>query len=82
MHKGTPEEKTLYTNEEVIPYILEKPVNSLGRLYNSTLSDRGQVAEIRKDIAKAINATDKTFLPGKLKLWRLQFGLWQRWPCD
>ena len=67
-------------------------MKSLGRWCNSTLSDQGQVDELKEFIVKAIsitdktflpiNSTDKTFLPGKLKLWCLLFGLLRRmwWP--
>ena len=34
----------------VFPSIVEKPVKTLGRWYNSTLSDRGQVEEPRESI--------------------------------
>ena len=80
--KGKLVEERFYIDGEVIPSIVEKPVKSLGRWYNSTLSDRGQVSELREFIVKAISTIDKTFLPGKLKLWCLQFGLLPciRWP--
>ena len=68
-------EERFYIDGEVIPSLVEKPVKSLGRWYNSTLSDRGQVSDHRKFIVKASSITDKTFLTGKLKLWCLQFGL-------
>ena len=66
--KGTLVEERFYTEVEVIPSIVEKHVKSLGRWYNSTLSDQGQVEELREFIVKAINTIDKTFLSGELKL--------------
>ena len=38
-------EENVYIDGEVLPSILEKLVNSLGRWYNSTLTDQGPVAE-------------------------------------
>ena len=75
-------EESFYTDSEVISSIVEKPVKSLGRWYNCTLSDRGEVEELREFIVKTINTIDKTFLLDKLKLWCLQFGLLPRirWP--
>ena len=57
-------------------------MKSLGSCYNSTLSDQGQVSELRQLIVKAISTFDKTFLSGKLKLWCMQFELFPciRWP--
>ena len=51
----------------MIPSIVEKPVKSLGRWYNSTLSDRGQVGVLREYIFKAINIIDET-LSGQFKI--------------
>ena len=61
-------EESFYIDGEVIYSIVETPVTSLGRWYNSTLSDQGQVEELREFIVKAINTIDKTFLSGELKL--------------
>uniref|UniRef100_A0A3B1K6T8 Reverse transcriptase domain-containing protein n=1 Tax=Astyanax mexicanus TaxID=7994 RepID=A0A3B1K6T8_ASTMX len=67
---------------EVIPSILEKPIKSLGRWYTAALNDKEQVEGLRTEMVEAINRIDKSFLPGKLKLWCLQFGLLPRlrWP--
>ena len=80
-------EEGFHINGELIPAIVEKPVKSLGRWYNSSLSDRGQVSEFRESIVKAFSTIDKTLLPGKLKVWCLQFGLllcimWPLTVCD
>ena len=58
----------IYIDGEVIPSVVEKPVKSLGKWYNSTL--------LRLSV-------HKIFLPGKLKRWCLELGLFpcmQRWP--
>ena len=46
--KGKMVEERFYIDGEVILSLVEKPVKSLGRWYNSTLSDRGQVSDHRK----------------------------------
>ena len=80
--KGKLVEETFDIDVEVIPSIVEKPVKSLGRWYNSTLSDWEQVLELREFIVRVFSTINKTFLPGKLKLWCLQVGLLPRvrWP--
>lgn len=55
---------------------IEKPVKSLSRWYNSMTKDRLQSVENEFNYTIHTNYTiDKTFLPGTLKLWCLQFGL-------
>ena len=69
--KGKLLEERFYIDSEVIPSIAEKPVKNLSTWYNSysyytiqwsTFSDRLQSLE-----NSSVIATDKTFLPGKLK---------------
>ena len=64
-----------------IPTVSEQPVKSLGRWYNASLRDKDQVQQIRQDITNSLENI-KTLLPGKLKLWFLQFGLLPQvmWP--
>ncbi|XP_076879265.1 uncharacterized protein LOC143527830 [Brachyhypopomus gauderio] len=80
--KGKLTQEKYVMEGEVIPSILEKSVKSLGRWYTAALNDKEQVVELRKELGEAINSIDKSFLPGKLKLWCLQFGLLPRlrWP--
>lgn len=80
--KGKLKQERFMMEGEVIPSIQEKSVKSLGRWYTAALNDKEQVVELRKDMVEAINRIDKSFLPGKLKLWCLQFGLLPRirWP--
>ncbi len=68
--------------EEPIPTVAEKPVKSLGRWYHATLKDSEQVDQLRQDTMCGLESINKTMLPGRLKLWCLQFGLLPRlmWP--
>jgi len=57
-------------------------VKSLGQWYDASLKDKEQVDQLRKDVASGLENIDRTALPGKLKLWCMQFGLLPRllWP--
>ena len=47
--KGKVIDKRFAINEEVMPTVLEKPVKSLGRWYDKSLSDKSQVEEFRQE---------------------------------
>ncbi|XP_078118984.1 uncharacterized protein LOC144525794 [Sander vitreus] len=59
-----------------------KPVKSLGRWYDASLKDKEQVEQLRKEVASGLENIDRTLLPGKLKLWCMEYGLLTRllWP--
>ena len=67
---------------EIIPTVKEKPVKSLGRWYAGTLNDKGRGMEITKQAEEGLKKIDDSKLPGKYKIWCLQFGLYPRlgWP--
>lgn len=69
-------------DEDPIPTVSEHPIKSLGRWYNASLKDKDQVKQIRQDLRNNLQSINGTLLPGKLKLWCLQFGLLPRimWP--
>lgn len=75
-------EVRFFIGVEPIPTVREKPVKSLGRLYEKSLSDRGQGKEIQQTAESGMKAIDNTSLPGKFKCWCLQFVLYARllWP--
>ncbi len=80
--KGKLSEHRFYVGEEPIPTVAEKPVKSLGRWYHATLKDSEQVDQLGQDTMSGLESINKTMLPGRLKLWCLQFGLLPRlmWP--
>ena len=80
--KGQLKDVRFCIGDDPIPTVSEQPVKSLGRWYNESLRDKDQVQQIRQDIADGLENINKTLLPGKLKLWCLQFGLLPRvmWP--
>ena len=80
--KGKLSEHRFYVDKEAIPTVSEKPVKSLGRWYHATLKDTEQVNQLTQDTICGLESISKTMLPGRLKLWCLQFGLLPRlmWP--
>ncbi len=82
--KGQIVNERFYINDEPIPTILEKPIKSLGRWYNTDLKDAKQVEQLKQDTISGLKQINSTALPGKLKLWCLQFGLLPRlmWPIS
>ncbi|CAM4720493.1 unnamed protein product [Leuciscus chuanchicus] len=80
--KGKLTDQRFNINETPIPLVSEQPVKSLGRWYNASLKDAEQCDQLREETIKGLVSIDKTSLPGKLKLWCLQFGLLPRlmWP--
>ena len=65
-----------------MPAIHQKSVKSLGRMYEGNLSDRSKGMEIYHQLEEGLLKIHKTNLPGKYKLWILQFALYPRieWP--
>ena len=80
--KGKLSDQRFLIGDEPIPTVSEKPVKSLGRWYDASLKDKEQVDQLRKDVASGLENINRTALPGKLKLWCMQFGLLPRllWP--
>ena len=84
IYRGKVSDRKFAIDDEEIPTIREKSVKSLGRWYNVDLNDAEQVVQFRKDVAEGLDRIDKSGLPGKLRLWCLQFGLYPRlmWPMS
>ena len=82
LHKGKQKQEKFTIAGEQMPTIKEEPVKSLGRWYAGTLSDRSRGVEIMNQAVEGLKAIDQTKLPGKYKIWCLQFALYPRlaWP--
>lgn len=80
--KGKLSDHRFHIDEEPISTVSEKPVKSLGRWYDASLKDKERVEQLRKEVASGLENIDRTLLPGKLKLWCMQYGLLPRllWP--
>ena len=68
-------DQRFHIKDTPIPLVSELPVKSLGRWYNASLKDKDQSDQLREETIKGLVSIDKTSLPGKLKLWCLEFGL-------
>ena len=82
LKKGKTQEITFKIEDEQIPTVKEKPVKSLGKAFNDTLSDRVNVQEMCRQAEEWMTTVDKCKLPGKFKAWIYQHGVLLRllWP--
>ena len=82
IQKGKQGQQKFTIAGEQMPTVKEQPVKSLGRWYSGTLSDRSQGVAIMQQAEHGLKAIDRTKLPGKHKIWCLQFALYPRlaWP--
>lgn len=65
-----------------IPTIMEKPVRSYKKMFKSTLKDGAVVKNVCEELVGWLKKTNKTDLPGNLKIWLHPHGLLPRilWP--
>ena len=80
--KGKQIQRRFKIGGDRIPTIKEEPVKSLGRLYSGNLTDRHEGVQIQKQAEEGLASIQRSNLPGKFKVWCLQFGLYPRlaWP--
>ena len=67
---------------QTIPTVSEEPVKSLGRWYDATLKDTKRGDETKATSAEGLEKINQCGLPGKFKVWCLQFMLIPKllWP--
>ncbi|XP_061589349.1 uncharacterized protein LOC133454644 [Cololabis saira] len=65
-----------------IPSVGEKPVKSLGKIYDCTLKNTAALQATSEELGSWLKAVDKSGLPGKFKAWIYQHGILPRllWP--
>ena len=82
LRKGKPVNVHFMLCDEETPSVQDQPVKSLGRWYTEELRDTKRAKEIAVQVTEGLKAIEKCGLPGKLKLWCLQYGLMPRimWP--
>ncbi|XP_075304756.1 retrovirus-related Pol polyprotein from type-1 retrotransposable element R2 [Odontesthes bonariensis] len=81
--KGKVSEKYRFSIEDTqIPSVGEKPVKSLGKIYDCTLRDTAALQATSEELGTWLRAVDKSGLPGKFKVWLYQHGILPRllWP--
>ena len=69
LKKGKTPEITFAIGDEQLPTVKEKPVKSLGKAFNDTLSDRVNVQEMCRQAEEWMASVDKYKLQGKFKAW-------------
>ena len=67
--RGEISDRKFVFDEEEIPTVGEKPVKSLGSWCSVDLGDKEQVKQFRRDFYEGLGRTEKSGLPGKMKLW-------------
>ncbi|XP_069125457.1 uncharacterized protein [Argopecten irradians] len=67
---------------EEIPTIIGNPIKCLGKWFDESLGDKGNIRRIEQQVQEGMRCIDKTGLPGKFKAWMYQRGLLPRlvWP--
>ena len=83
LSKGKVNPKVVFTiAEERIPTVSEKPVKSLGRVYDAAMKDTAQVVDVKRKTQEDLEKIDRSVLQGKFKLWIFQFVLLPKllWP--
>lgn len=65
-----------------IPTISEKPIKSLGKVFDSSLRDSASIKNTCEELEGWLKDVDKTGLQGKFKAWVYQHGILPRilWP--
>ena len=81
LRKGKVEDKFNITGT-AIPTITEKPVKSLGKVFDSSLRDTTSIQSTCTELDGWRKSVDKSGLPGKFKAWVYQYGILPRilWP--
>ena len=83
LRKGKVAESVVFSvANQAIPTVTEEPVKSLGRWYDDTLKDTQRAKETKQMSEEGLETIDQCGLPGKYKVWCLQFMLIPKllWP--
>ncbi|XP_030004234.1 uncharacterized protein LOC115429122 [Sphaeramia orbicularis] len=83
LRKGKVEDKfRFYIAGTAIPTITEKPIKTLGKVFDSSLKDRASIQSTCSELDGWLKSVDKSGLPGKFKAWVYQHGILPRilWP--
>ena len=74
--KGKVTDRFRFNSEgKQIPTIFEKPVKSLGKVFDSSLKDSSSVQSTCQELETWLGSVDRSGLPGKFKAWIYQHGI-------
>ena len=62
------DEQPFTVGEEIIPSIQKEPLKTLGRIYNSSATDKGASEDLKKKITDLVQKLDKSLLSGIMKV--------------
>lgn len=81
--KGVLTDLKFFIGDEPIPVVFKQPVKSLGRWFDASLRDKYQMLQLQMEISSGMQVIENTELPGRLKIWCVQFDLLPQvlWPC-
>ncbi|XP_053176235.1 uncharacterized protein LOC128359949 [Scomber japonicus] len=73
---------SFFLGDTQIPSVTEKPVKSLGKIFDCSLRDTASIRATNEQLDGWLKAVDKSGLPGKFKAWVYQHGILPRilWP--
>ena len=83
LRRGKVDENTkFHIGNQAIPTVSQIPVKSLGRWYDASLRDSKRKTELSTQLTDGLRKIEKCLLPGKFKVWILQFMLIPKllWP--
>ncbi len=83
LRRGKVDDKSRFSvTGATIPTVTEKPVKSLGKVFDSTLRDAASIQSTCTELDRWLKSVDWSGLPGKFKAWLYQHGILSRilWP--
>ncbi|KAJ3605309.1 hypothetical protein NHX12_027358 [Muraenolepis orangiensis] len=82
LRKGKVVDKFRFNADTAIPPISEKPVKSLGKVFDCSLRDTTSIQSTCTELDGWLKSVDNSGLPGKFKAWVYQHGILPRilWP--
>jgi hypothetical protein len=67
---------------ETIPSIVDNPIKCLGKWFDASLKDKEAITGLQEQTVQGLKRINRSWLPGKFKVWMYQNGLLPRllWP--
>ena len=80
--KGKIKDQRFKIGNNYIPTIKDNPIRCLGKVFDESLRDVKNCANVQQELSLWLSKIDNSHLPGKFKAWCFQFGVIPRlqWP--